>query len=131
MRRAFQFAAAILALSVAVQPLATAATCEMASPASCPLGMSMSMSMSEMSPDCPMAQQMGDTVCMQDCCNHAVPRTAAPAVAPAKRRVGTVIAVTATAVAAPATPRPRPAIGSPAPVSSSPPHYILYRVFRI
>jgi hypothetical protein len=128
MRRAFQFAAAILALSLAVQPLATAA-CGMASPASCPLGMSMGMS--QMSPDCPMAQQMGDTVCMQDCCNHAVPRTAAPAVAPAKRRVGTVIAVTATAVAAPATPRPRPAIGSPAPVSSSPPHYILYRVFRI
>jgi hypothetical protein len=127
MRRAFQFAAAILALSVAVQPLAAAAACEMASPASCPLG----KSMSEMSPDCPMAQQMGDTVCMQDCCNHAVPRTAAPAVASAKRRVGTVIAVTATAVTAPATPRPRAAIGSPAPVSSSPPHYILYRVFRI
>lgn len=125
MRRAFQFAAGILALTVAVQPLAAAATCGMASPASCPIGMS------EMSPDCPMAQQMAEEACMQDCCNHAVPRAAAPAVATAIRRVGMVTAATTAAVAAPETSRQRTAIGPPVSVSSSPPSYILNQVFRI
>jgi hypothetical protein len=125
MKPAFQFAAGILALSMALQPLAAAASCGMASPASCPMGMS------EMSPDCPIAQQMADAACMQDCCNHAVSRTAVPAVAPATRKVGNVMAATTATVALPEKLNQRAAIGSSASGSSSPPPYILNQVFRI
>jgi hypothetical protein len=125
MKLAFQFAAAFLALMVAVQPVSAAAACGMASPVSCPMGMS------QMSPDCLMAQQIAEAGSIADCCNHAMPRTAAAAVAPEKRRAAIIIGLILPSVSLPETMAATAAIELPVAVSSSPPRYILYNVFRI
>jgi len=128
MKRLLQIAGWLACTLLAVQPAVEGLACTLTMPGA---GMVCPMGMSEMSPDCPMAQQMAEAGCMQDCCNHAVPRTAAPAFAPAKRRAGTVMAATTAAVVAPQISRQTAPIGSPASVSSSPPRYILHQVFRI
>lgn len=110
---------------LAAQPVLAAATCEMASPASCPMGMS------AMGPDCAMAHDMADAACAQDCCNHALPQAAVITAIPGKPRAG-LPAQGPAAVTEPLhlesvfTP-----LRTPAAAASSPPRYIRNQVFRI
>lgn len=128
MKRAFQIAAAILMLVLPVRPALADATCRMGmatSQAACPMGMD------EMGPDCPMAQHMAQDACAQDCCNHALPQTAVIPGTSAKPRSSAAAPTMTCASGSPEAQAPFAPSSTPIAAGSSPPRYILYRIFRI
>ena len=128
MKRLLQVAATGVIAVLALQPAPVGLACTLQMPASgtaCPMGMT------EMTPDCPMAQQMADAGCMQQCCNHGLPRIAAPALTLVKPRSGGAAAVMARIPVVPETALATPSLSWQTADSGPPPRYLLNRVFRI
>jgi hypothetical protein len=128
MKRLVQFAATCVIALLAGLPVGAGLTCAMhmvADGSTCPMGMS------GMGPDCPMAQEMGAAGCAQDCCNAHMAVVATPAAVRVKPKLASraesmaLIPLEATAAKTAATELAGP------PRSSTPPRYILNRVFRI
>ena len=128
MKRAFQFAAAVVVSLLALQPALAGLACASSGMASatCPMGMS---AMGPDCPDCPMAQ--GRTAdCTQDCCNHSSSAVVLPA-APDKPKLLLASTASSSVVASESNIATRPGRLPAVAASSSPPHYIANRVLRI
>lgn len=128
MKRMVQFAVVVVVTVLAGLPTAEALTCPLraaAKSAACPTGMI------ETSADCPMARLMAADECLRDCCNCGLPKLVGPVAVPVYPKPGMPVqfvalaALNAGAEHAVATTFDGPM------VSSSPPRYILNRVFRI
>lgn len=121
MRRLLQAVAVAVAGLLVVQPALAAFACT--TPSHC------AMSVSEMGPECLMARSLAAGDCSSDCCEHKLPVASQNWTTLAKPRTQGVhyisIAAAPDTESAFATPRPEPL------PLSSPPLYVLHRVFRI
>ena len=126
MRRLLHISTMLVIALLALQPALEGLACSMPmGPVACP------MSMSAMSPDCPMGQQMAQAGCAQDCCNHALPQSAVITAIPAKCRSAAPAQLTL-AGAEPLQLQTAYVVRNTTAASSSPPPlYLLNRVFRI
>lgn len=126
MKRVFQFAAMVVVLLLAAQPALAGVACATGgmARAACPMGMS------EMGSDCPMAYGLAAD-CTRDCCDRTTTKAVVLPAAPIKPRTLVASAVVSTAVEPPISAVLRADWLAPMAVSSSPPHYLLNRVFRI
>jgi hypothetical protein len=127
MKRQFQLFALLLTALLAGGPSLAAAACalnNLAMGADCPMGMA------EMGADCPMAQDLTTADCSQDCCNRAQSQAVVIPGIPVRPKL--LVATLHFALLA-ELPRVETASieSEPLRVSSSPPRYILLRVFRI
>ena len=123
-----QFAALVVVLLLAGLPAAEALTCPLRvsrDAVACPMGMGGAHS------DCPMKQRLSGNECLRDCCNCGLPKLVGPIAVPVQLKQGT--SVQFVALDAPGREAEHAAAAAPdgPAVSSSPPRYILNRVFRI
>lgn len=122
-----QFAAVLVVLLLAGLPAAEALTCPLRAEAAaaCPMGMT------ETSANCPLAKGMSANECLRDCCNCGLPKLVGPVAVRVHQKQGMPVQFVAlAAMNAGAERAVAAAPGGPA-ASSSPPRYILNRVFRI
>jgi hypothetical protein len=128
MRRLAQFAALLVIGILMGQPVAEALECSRqmcAMPSACP------MEMSAMPPDCPMTQPMPSVECVPSCCGHARPQPAGLNNAPMEPVKVQAVLLPAAILTEPSV-EAAAAVVQPVPiVSSSPPRFLLNRVFRI
>lgn len=108
-------------------PTAEALTCPLRGSdlAACP------MSMSAAHADCPMEQQAAANKCLLDCCNCGLPKLAGPIVVTVQGKQGIPVLFVALDASGRDAERAVAAASDVPIVSSSPPRYILNRVFRI
>lgn len=128
MKRFIQFAAVLTIALMAGSPVAEALACSTLmgeGTGACTMGMS------EMGTDCPMAQPMAAGGCAQECCNHALPLVPAPLLIPVKPRIASPSQFIALILASPDAEQAAIAKSTGPSPSTSPPRYILNRVFRI
>jgi len=129
MKRVVQFAALVTIALMAGSPLAEGLVCSIlmdADRAACP------MEMGEMGPRCPMADLVAADKCAPECCNLTLPKLFAEMVTPAKPNSGSLHAAAAEPIPDTAAARNRTAAWFfETAATSSPPRYILNRVFRI
>lgn len=128
MKRLLQLAAVLVVTLLAGLPTAEALTCPLrvgAASATYPLGMS------ETGANCPHSPEAAANECLRDCCNCGLPKLVGPIAVRAKQRQG--VPVQFVGLVALHADAERAVAGAPhGPiVSSSPPRYILNRVFRI
>jgi hypothetical protein len=128
MKRLVQFTAVLVVTLLAGMPTAEALTCPlraMADSAICPAGMTNS------SANCPIAQAAAANECLRDCCNCGLPKLIGPIAVRVSPKQGVTVqfvglhTLHANTGGAIATKPDEPVL------SSSPPRYILNRVFRI
>ncbi len=126
MKRVSQFAAVIMVLLLGVQPALAGVACARigAMRTACP------MCIGAMGADCPMAHAVAAD-CTTNCCNQTILKAVVLPAAPAKPRSAATNAWMSTAVDLQAAAVPRSGCLPPATASSSPPRYLLSRVFRI
>jgi len=128
MKRIVQLAAVVVVTLLAGLPTAEALTCPLRANAA---ASGCSMSMGTMSTDCPFAQGMAANECLRDCCNCGLPKLLGPIAVRVNQKQGlpvqfvALVALSADSQSAGATRPDEPVL------SSSPPRYLLYRVFRI
>lgn len=127
MKRAIQIFAVTLISLLAAGPAWAAVSCALgntAMGASCPMGMP------QMGADCPMAQDLAMTYCSQDCCNGTMSQAIVFPGIPAQSKIATtapgVLSLNARRTGASADHEPFSLA-----VTTSPPRYLLLRVFRI
>jgi hypothetical protein len=128
MKRPVQTFATLLIGLLTAGPALAAAACtlnSMAMATSCP------REMAGLSADCPMSHVLEATDCRQDCCNRTLPQAVAIPGFPAKPRFLAVTPDVALLTALPAAETDSSPQSTPLRVASSPPRYILLRVFRI
>lgn len=123
-----QFAVVVVVMLLAGLPTAEALTCPLraaAVSAACPMGVA------ETSANCPMAHLIPADECLRDCCNCGLPKLVGPIAVPVYPKPGMPVQFVALAALSADAER-AVAIAPDGPlVSSSPPRYILNRVFRI
>lgn len=123
-----QCGAALVIAILAGLPTAEALTCPLraaAAPAVCATGMTATSS------DCPMAREAAANNCLRDCCNCGLPKLVGPLAVRLHLKQGMLVQFVALAtLTADADRVVATAPQGPVP-SSSPPRYILHRVFRI
>jgi len=128
MKRIAQFAALVVVMLLAGLPAAEVLTCPLRvsrDAAACPMGMS------GVHADCPMAQQVARNKCLRDCCNCGLPKLVGPIAVPVQLKQGTPVQFVALDAPGQDAERAVAAAQDGPAVSSSPPRYILNRVFRI
>jgi len=129
MKRAFQIAGILLIILLGAGPASAAVGCVLGSSAmgpSCPMGMT------AMDADCPMSHALAAGDCSQDCCNRTAPIAQVVNAVPVKPKYAAAnLQMAVLAVPTVVEGRySRPAVFLSF-AASSPPRYILLRVFRI
>ena len=127
MKRIVQFAAVVVVSLLAGLPFAEVLTCPLSAEAVsavCPMGIN------EASADCPMAQ-LAANECLRDCCNCGLPKLVGPIAVSVQAKLGVPVQFVGLAASGGEAQRAMPAAPDEPTVSSSPPRYILNRVFRI
>jgi hypothetical protein len=128
MKRAFSIVGFLLILLLGAGPASTALGCVLSNSAmapSCPMGMS------AMDPDCPMSHAIAAADCTQDCCNRTAPVATVLSGIPVKPKLVAAALPMASLTVPTAAEGYRRSDILPAYAASSPPRYILLRVFRI
>lgn len=128
MKRMLQFAAVAVVMLLAGLPTAEALTCPLradAASAACPMGMS------ETQANCPMALGISTSECLRDCCNCGLPKLVGPVAVQVHPKQCLPVQFVALAALNAGVERAVAAAPDEPTVSSSPPRYILHRVFRI
>ena len=128
MKRQVQIFATLLIGLLTAGPALAAVACtlnRMVRATSCPMGLA------GMSVDCPMSHILEATDCWQHCCNRTLPQAVAIPGFPAKPRLLAITPGVALLTAPPATETDSSPRSTPLRVATSPPRYILLRVFRI
>jgi len=123
-----QFAAVVVMALLAGLPAAQVLTCPLraeAAAAACPMGMS------EASANCPMAPGMIANECLRDCCNCGLQKLSGPATVRVHPKPAVPVQFRALAELTAESDRAAWAAKDVPVPSSSPPKYILHRVFRI
>jgi len=123
MKKRLQIAAVMLAGLLAAQPSIAALACQ--ANAGC------SMGMSEMGPNCPMTRSQAADACTPGCCDHAAAALSREWATLAKPEALAQNAVLSCARESGPPMMFSGSVGSCSLAASSPPRYILYRVFRI
>ena len=124
MKRLFQFMAIAMAGLVAAQPALAGLLC--AAPVSaCPVAMT------DMGPGCPMAGRMAADNCPLTAYLRAMPQSLASVASPARPKVESPAGAQSSTFVLPTVVGSRLASGAAAAEASSPPLYLLNRVFRI
>ena len=128
MKRAFQIVGILLVLLLAAGPASAALGCTLSGPAmdsSCP------MDMDGMSADCPMSHALATVDCSHDCCDRTAPIALVVNGIPVKSKfVASIPQISSLTVPSEAEENSH-FEGLPSFAASSPPRYILLRVFRI
>jgi len=128
MKRAFTIAGFLLVVLLGAGPASAALGCVLSNSAmgpSCPMGMA------AMDADCPMSHARASVACSQDCCNRTAPVAIVLNGIPVKPKfVAAVLPMTGLTLPT-ATEGNSRSVALPSYAVSSPPRYILLRVFRI
>jgi hypothetical protein len=124
MKRLVQFAAVALVGLVGAQPALAGLLCA-APAAACP------MAMTDMGPDCPMSGAMAAAECPLTAYLHAIPQSVASVAATGRPKAEPPASAHGAAPVMPLAHRTLVALNATAAEASSPPLYILHRVFRI
>jgi hypothetical protein len=128
MKHMAQFAAVVVVALLVGFPAAQVLTCPLRAStisADCPLGVNTA------APECPMSHQVAANECLRDCCNCGLPKLVGPTAGPLHLKPGTPVQFVALDASGRDAAHGAAATPDVPTVTSSPPRYILNRVFRI
>jgi len=136
MKRVLQFVALFVAVLLAAQPALAGLPCgpETSANGACAPDCAMAMTtapMSQIAPDCGMSPQISSNGCEQSCCAGNSLQSASQPATGAKSKADRVLHFVAVPDNDANATSAFAALSSADPVSSAPPRYILFQVFRI